>query len=429
MKRGGLLSLLLRRNGLLIVAFTAAGLLQWAFIKLVALNQPADEFGRFVALLHFVMILTTPLVSLQGAISRQVASLIASGRRDSVLPYLHRRLRSWLAPIGVVGAIVLLTAWPLASALDLGSPLALVLLTAILLAYLPFQACLGALAGSERFGPLAGLLVLDTGLRCLIALAFPGHVDTTVGALGASLTALVAALVVGLVLVHRGQGASKARRDPDESLTRALPAFLTGAIAFSVLAYQDALLVRLVLSPEDAGRYAAAVAISRLLLVLVYPMIPTMVPLVARRHAEGRPTRRVLLFHVFLVSGPVTVAVLAGVFVPDVVGSILLDPEKHSGLGGLLALAFAVASLLVVANLSMHYLLALHRVAVVPVLLAAAVAGALLILTSPPEPSIILVRLTWLAGAVCAATTIMALAGCRGNRLRSSGPRPPTACS
>ncbi|MEN8150333.1 MAG: hypothetical protein ABFS86_10955, partial [Planctomycetota bacterium] len=171
MRPPGLLSQLVRRNGLLILAFTAAGLLQWGYIKIVAVSQPAGEFGRFVAMIHFAMILTTPVVSLQGAVSRQVASLLARGRPDALLPYLHRRLRSWLLPIAGVAVAVLLLSDPLAEWFDLGEPYAVMVLTGLLLAYLPFQACLGFLAGCDRFRALAGLLVLDTGLRCLLALA------------------------------------------------------------------------------------------------------------------------------------------------------------------------------------------------------------------------------------------------------------------
>ena len=400
---------LVRRNGLLILGFTAAGLLQWAYIKIVAVSQPSGEFGRFVATIHFTMILTTPLVSLQGAISRQVARLIAGGRRDALLPYLYQRLRSWSIPIAVVAAAVLLLAKPLAGQFDLGDPMALVLLTAILIAFLPFQACLGFLAGADRFRALVALLVFETGLRCGLALALPGVVATTTGALAVSLAALLLAVGAAMVLVRRGRVRDAVGTDPDEALQSTLPAFLAGAVAFSLLAYQETLVVRLVLSPQDSADYSAAIVISRLLLVMAYPLVPAMVPLITKRQAAGEGTRRVLVFHLVILITPAIAFVVTGMVAPGLLGGLLLDAEKHSGLGHLLPLAFASAAFLAGTHISLHYLFALRRFLAVPLVVVAVAAGYLLIVTADPSPVRILERMTWLTGITFAVTTVLAL--------------------
>ena len=61
----------------------------------------------------------------------------------------------------------------------------------------------------------------------------------------------------------------------------------------------------------------------------------------------------------------------------------------------------------------MHYLLALRRFFVVPLMFCVAAAGTVLILTSPPDPGAVLLRMTWLAGGAFVLTTILALTGPR----------------
>jgi O-antigen/teichoic acid export membrane protein len=401
--RLGVLPLLLRRNGTLILAFTAAGLLQWAFLKLVALAQDATEFGRFVAILHLALILSTPLVSLQGGVSRQVAAFVAEGRREAIRPWLRGRLYAWAPPLGALIGLLVIAAGPLAGSLDLGEPWSIAILVAILVVFLPFHALLGAFAGSERVGILAGLLVLDTSGRCLLALTLPDVIATTTGALGVSLAALTLATATGwLVLGKTEPESGDAPRVPS-----VLPSFLAGALLLSILTYEDVLLVRRVLDPVAAGQYAAAVTIGRLILVLVYPMIPVMVPVVTRLAAENRPVRRVLVFHLVLAAGPGTAAVILGTLLPDLVGTVFLDPRKHAGLGVLVPLAFASATLLSLTNLTMHFLLSLRRRAVIPLLGVAAALAAALVLSAPPAPELILVRLVLLALGVFTVTCVL----------------------
>jgi O-antigen/teichoic acid export membrane protein len=405
--RGGLLRTLLARNGILIPVFTLVGLLQWVFIKLVALAQEPAEFGRFVAITFLGIILTAPLATLQSGVSRQVTTLAATGRGGAIPAYLRGLLARWALPLLAVVAVLLLAAGPLARGLRLDRPASVRLLTAIVVGNLPFQVMLGALAGRERIRSFAGVLLADASIRCGVALVAPGTIETTAGALAVYLGSLAAATLLGGLLLGRdlltrgGEGTGR-------ELRPVLPAFIVGAVLFYAVAFEDALLARVVLDDAGAGRYGAAVTLGRLLHMIPVPMIPILVPLVARLRAEGRSARRVLAFQLFLVFSVAFTATAAGLLRPDLVGGVILDPAKHSDLGALVPLALGAAGLFAMTNLMLNYLLALRWFGVLWIMAVAVAAGAALVLTAPPDPLAVMSRMAGLAGALFVVVLVLA---------------------
>jgi len=402
-----LLSVLVRRNGALVLVYTAAGIMSWGYIKLVAVNQSVTEFGRFAAVSFLGLILAAPLATLQNGVARQVAALKAEGREEEVPAYLKTLLARSVLPI-LVGVVVLFfLAGPLARAIRLDGPAAIRILLLTIVLFYPFHLVLGGLAGRERLIAYSTVLLLDAAIRLGYGLLRPEATATTAGALSVYLGSLGVALVVG-VLISRAD-LLKPGRVPLEGLQPVVPVFLLGTTLLYLLAFQDAYLVRLVLDPLSAARYGAAATVGRLVHLLPLPMIPTLIPLVTRMAAEGRSSRRVLLFHLHMVLVPGAAAVIFGFLRPDLVGGLFLDPKEHSDLGVLVPLAFLTASFHAMTLLGLSYLLALRRSRVLWVLVAAVPIGAALILLPPAEPVTVISRMCVLAGAVSTLVLFLAL--------------------
>jgi hypothetical protein len=404
----GLVRTLLPRNTLTIAAYTAVGLLQWLYVKLVALAQPPEEFGRFVAVSFLGLIVVAPLVTLQGGISRQVAGLALRGRDGAVSAYLRGLLRHALLPVGLLAVVLGALSGTITDLLHLGSSASLLWLIGIVVVQLPLQLALGTLAGRERLRGLVGVLLLDVVLRCAAALMLPDLIRSTPGALALHAGSLLIATAVSVVAIHgdltppSGEGAP-----PGPPVV--LPEFLVGCTLLFAVAFQDALLVRVILGGVSAARYGAAVTLGRLVLVLPLPMIPVLVPEVVRRRAELRDPRPVLAFQLALLGFPCAAAVIAGGLAPALVGGTLLDPGKYGDLGILVPLALATASFHAATFLTLHFLLASGRRGVVYLLAASTVIGPVLVLTAPAEASAILTRMLLLAAGLSVATMLLAI--------------------
>ncbi len=403
---GRLLPVLVRTNGTLILVYTAAGLMSWGYIKLVAVNQSVTEFGRFAAVSFLGLILAAPLATLQSGVARQVSALRAKGREAEVPAYLKTLLFRSALPILIGVAVLTLLAGPLSEAIHLDGAAAIRILLLTIVLFFPFHLVLGGLAGRERLIAYSVVLLLDASIRLGYGLLHPEAIATTAGALSVYLGSLGVAVTVG-ALISRADFL-KPGRVPLAGLHPIVPVFLLGTTLLYLLAFQDAYLVRLVLDPVPAARYGAAATVGRLVHLLPMPMIPALVPLVTRLSTEGKSSRRVLVFHLVMVLTPGATAVMFGFLRPDLVGALVLDPEGHRDLGALVPLALLTATFHAVTLISLSYLLALRRSRVLFVLGAAVPLGAVLILLPPSEPVVIFARMAVLAGAVASLVLFFA---------------------
>lgn len=403
-----LLPVLVRRNGLLIFVYTAAGFMSWGYIKLVAVNQSVTEFGRFAAVSFLGLILAAPLATLQNGVARQVSALKAGGREAEVPAYLKTLLVRSALPILLGVAALALLAGPLAEAIRLDGAAGIRILLLTIVLFYPFHLVLGGLAGRERFIAYAVVLLLDASIRLGCGLLWPEAIATTEGALSVYLGSLFVAILAGAVFSRADY--LRPGRVPLAGLQPVVPVFILGTTLLYLVAFQDAYLVRLVLDPVAAARYGAAATVGRLVHLLPIPMIPALVPLVTRLATEGRSPRRVLLFHLALVAAPAATAVVFGLLRPDLVGALILDPEDHRDLGALVPLALLTASFHSLTLLGLSYLLALRKTRVLFVLGVAVPVGAALIFLPPADPVVILSRMGVLAGSVAALVLFFAFA-------------------
>ena len=275
-----LLPTLVRRNAGLIVVYTAAGLMSFGYIKLVAMSQSVAEFGRFAAVSFLGLILSAPLTMLQNGVARQVSALSAGGRSAEVPAYLKTLVVRAALPILLGVAVLLLLAGPLAGGLRLDGAAAIRILVLTIVLFFPFQVVLGGLSGRERLMAYSVVLLLDASIRFGYGLLRPDAIATTAGALMVYLGSLGTALLVG-ALLSRGDFL-RPGRVPLSGMHPVVPVFLLGTTLLYLLAFQDAYLVRLVLDPIAAARYGAAATVGRLVHLLPLPMIPALVPLVTR---------------------------------------------------------------------------------------------------------------------------------------------------
>ena len=121
-------------------------------------------------------------------------------------------------------------------------------------------------------------------------------------------------------------------------------------LAYAALTNVDAVLVRSILSPDQAGAYAGAITMGKIVLFAPIAVGFILLERTASAHAKGEDTDRLLflaLGFVVATSGLVALAyiVIPDVLVPIVVGSQYPDTARIVGTYGIAALANALLNL------------------------------------------------------------------------------------
>ncbi len=336
----------------LLGASTVANVLAYGYQVVQARLLPPPEYAALTALFGILILESVSSQVIQSATATLAARYRAHGEEAA----LHAFVRRWGVRVGAggaaLGALVVVLSPLLATALALPL-LSVALLGVALLLALLFTFALGLLQGLARFVWMGSALIVQAGARLVIGIALVlsglgvnGAFTGAAAAVGVSLL-LAAIPLAGLARAARGATAT-------EELGGAETRFfvLSGVVllAYAALTNIDAVLARSLLSPDQAGAYAGAITLGKVVLFAPIAVGFLLLERTARAHATGEDTDRTLfiaLGFVLVTSGAVALVYLVapGAIVPLVVGSQYPETVRVVGLYGLAALSNALLNL------------------------------------------------------------------------------------
>ncbi len=371
----------------LFVATAVANVLGFGYQVVMARLLRPEQYAVLTALFGILILESISSQVIQSA----TAKLAAQYRARDEEAALHAFVRRWAGRVGggaaAVGLLVALLSGVIAGALELPA-LSVALLGLTLFLALVFTFGLGLLQGLARFVWMGSALIAQAGSRLavgvLLVLAGFGVDGAFTGATGAIAISLV---VVGVPLVplFRAARGSTVTHELGPAETRFFALSAVVLLAYAALTNIDAVLARSLLRPEDAGAYAGAITMGKIVLFLPVAIGFLLLERTARAHARGEDTDRALylaLAFVLATSGLVAVAyILVPEFlVPLVVGSQYPDTAKIVGTYGLAALANALLSQWI------SYFIGRGEMRVGLLLAVAVAAELVLLLTSATDP-------------------------------------------
>ena len=330
----------------------AANVLAYGYQVVQARLLKPEEYAALTALFGILILESVSSQVIQSA----TATLAARYRARDEEAALHAFVRRWSLRIGAagaaLGALILVLSPIIASALALPQfSVALLGLTLFLALVLTFA--LGLLQGLARFVWMGTALMAQAGVRLLVgaALVYAGFgVD---GAFSGATAAIAGGLVIATIplvpLIRAARGAS-VTHELGATETRFFILSAVVLLAYAALTNIDAVLARSILPAEQAGAYAGAITMGKIVLFAPIAVGFLLLERTARAHAKGEDTHRALYFAlgvVLVTSGPVAaIYVLAPEFVvPIVVGSQYPATARIVGVYGVAALANALLSL------------------------------------------------------------------------------------
>lgn len=371
----------------LFAATTVANVLGYGYQVVMARLLRPEDFAVLTALFGILILESISSQVIQSA----TAKLAAQYRARSEEAALHAFVRRWAVRVGggaaAVGLLVGALSGLIAGALTLPA-LSVALLGVTLFLALVFTFGLGLLQGLARFVWMGTALIAQAGARLAVgvALVVAGlGVDGAFAGATAAIAISLVVLAVPLVPLFRAARGSRVEHElgPQETRFFALSAVLL--LAYASLVNVDAVLARSLLTAEQAGAYAGAITMGKIVLFAPIGIGFLLLERTARSHARGEDTDRALylaLAFVLATSGLVAAAyiVMPDFLVPIVVGSKYPDTAKIVGTYGVAALANALL------NLWIAYFIGRGEMRVGLLLAVAVVVEVVLLLTSATDP-------------------------------------------
>lgn len=336
----------------LIAATGIANVLGYGYQVVMARLLRPEEYAVLIALFGILILESISSQVIQSATAKLAAQYRALGDE----PALHVFVRRWSTRVVVVMATLAIAVVALAG--PISGSLALPAFAVGLLGVSLFFAgiltfCLGLLQGLARFGWMGSVLIVQAGVRLiagvLLVLAGAGVNGAFAGATTAVGVSLLVAVLPLARLLRAARGVAHAV-ELAASETRFFALAAVVLLAYAALTNVDAVLARSVLGAEDAGAYAGAVTLGKIVLFAPIAIGYLLLERTSRAHARGDDTDRALalaLAFVLVTSGAVALAYLV-VPVPVVgivVGSQYPATAVLVGPYGIAALANALLSL------------------------------------------------------------------------------------
>src|SRR5512132_1004556 len=371
----------------LFVATFVANVLGYGYQVVMARLLRPEEYAVLTALFGILILESISSQVIQSA----TAKLAAQYRARDEEAALHAFVRRWAARVGggaaAVGLLVALLSGAIASALALPA-LSVTLLGLTLFLALVFTFGLGLLQGLARFVWMGTALIAQAGGRLavgvLLVLAGFG-VDGAFTGATAAIALSLGVVAVPLVPLFRAARGSRVTHELGPAETRFFALSAVVLLAYAALTNIDAVLARSLLRPEEAGAYAGAITMGKIVLFAPLAVGFILLERTASAHARGEDTDRMLflaLGFVLVTSGAVALAylVVPSFLVPIVVGSQYPETAKIVGTYGVAALANALL------NLWISYFIGRGEMRVGLLLAVAVVAEVVLLLTSATDP-------------------------------------------
>lgn len=327
--------------GWVALCIVGSGVFTYVYLALVARSVPVEDYGWFGS--YWSLALVIGFGAFQ-PIELELARLVHLRPPGAPLP---RGTTACLATLTAAStAAVLLSAVHLVPALggEVGFVAALVAVCVVSAGQFLLR---GLLLGSGRLGLHGAVLLVDSGLRVVLAVGVSVLVPTAGGATYAW-TLVVAMAVAHLPLLawisFRRRAADRPRPVAEPSagvFAGAVGHLLTGSLAAQVLLNAAPVLVTVLAAPGEealAARFVASYTLVRLPLFVAVPLQSALIPLLTRLQAErdtARLRRGVTVGLVAIVGLSLVAAVVGAILGPPLVG--LVFGARYTLTGGEIA--------------------------------------------------------------------------------------------
>ena len=287
-------------------------------------------YGDLAALIAVAALITLPLGGIQAAVAREVATLEAEKRHGLAAARIRHALGLALVVGAIAAALLIVSSGLIRQLLDIASLPAVVMTMALVAPAFLMPLLVGWLQGVQRFGLLSATLSVGPLVRIVLLVALLAAGKGVAGAVGATLVASAAALVVPLATlrgnVGRGIPRAAGRFDWMTGLRRSFPV-VVGLLAVTALSTIDVVVANIALGEQQAGIYGSASLISRVILYLSAAVVTVLLPKVSERSALQLDTKAILSASLLATAALAAVATIVYTLFANTIVSLTVGSE------------------------------------------------------------------------------------------------------
>jgi O-antigen/teichoic acid export membrane protein len=367
---------LVRQNAVLFAGGLVAGIGGFVYHAIAGRILGPVLYGQVAFLIALYAVGTAPALILIVVLARYTATLVARGDAG-VRSLLTRTVRLIAIPCLLAVLVTTLLARPVAAFEHLGSTIPILILGFSIALIWQVAIPRGILQGLQRFTSLSLNLSLELVVRTVMVYALLTAGYAVSGAMAAVFIGLAFAFVLGLYTLRdhfRGTGSRvRLRVMAGFSLTAT-----AGIIGVQILYNQDVILAEHYLSGHDGGIYGGLNKIGTILFFLTLSVSQVLFPRVVEAVAKAQNPGRILLSSAGLLALLGAGALLVFAVVPGLVVGVLFGPRFSDATPFVFAVG-VIGLALSLDNLLVQFFMAVHDRVFVPILFAACIAEAVLI--------------------------------------------------
>ena len=369
-------SRLVRQNLTLFIGGLIAGIGGFVYHAIAGRVLAPTTYGQVAFLIAVYSIGTAPALILVVVLARYTATLVARGDAG-VRSLLTRTMRLVAIPGLVLVLVTTLIARPVAAFEHLGSELPVLILGFSIALIWQVAIPRGILQGLQRFTALSLNLSLELIIRttAVFFLLIAGYAVS--GAMAAVFTGLAFVFALGLFSLRDHFGKSGTRVPLRAMFGFSLTA-AAGIIGIQVLYNQDVILAEHYLNGHAGGIYGGLNKIGTILFFLTLSVSQVLFPRVVEAVAKEQHPGRILAQSAGILTALGGGALLVFAVVPGLVVGILFGPGFRDATPYVLAVG-VIGLALSLDNLLIQFFMAVHDRMFVPILAAACIAEATLI--------------------------------------------------
>jgi O-antigen/teichoic acid export membrane protein len=371
-------SRLVRQNLVLFAGGLVAGLGGFVYHAIAARKLGPDLYGEVAALVSLYSVGTAIALVLILVLARYAAGLRLEGNEGGIRYLAVRTELLLILPSLVLLGLTWLLSAPAVAFLHLRGPIAIWLLGLAVVGIWQVSIPRGILQGIQSFGALAANLSLEMVVRTAVLAVLLAVGFQAGGAMAAIVAGVAFAYLLGIFNL-RGLAGVEPRRVQLRAMAGFSLTAAAGTLGILVLYNLDVILAKHYLDPHSAGIYGGINKVETILYFLTLSVGQVLFPRVVEAVARNDHPGRLLLLSSGITSLLGAGAILVFALVPKLVITLLFGSR---GFGDAVPYVFVMGVIglgLSLDNLLVQFLMAVHDRVFIPVLAAACVLEAVLL--------------------------------------------------
>ncbi|MFZ2188689.1 MAG: oligosaccharide flippase family protein [Candidatus Moraniibacteriota bacterium] len=358
--------------------------LNYIFHLVVGRMVSVTVYGETESLISLMTIISVPAATLVMVMTKYAAECKAQDdkkRSYELLRYFNKKIMQYGTPVFLL--TILLTPY-ISRFLNIESNIPLLIVWTSMLLSLFSSGASGMLSGWQKFKQSSWAAIAGGALKLVSALIFISIGLKINGLMLSFFLSAVGTYVIALIclkfIIVAGKGDGKEISKLNfGSVKSTVATFFMGNLAINALGNLDMVLAKHNLSDIEAGQYGALTIVSKIIFFATGVIASVLFSMSAEHNHKKANTGKLFLqaFSLMVMVSAISVAVYF--LAPKLILSLLFG-AKYNDVSGYLGWFAIMVVLFSLVNLTLQYLLSLHRIKVVYGMLTVAISSAITIL-------------------------------------------------